>query len=162
MRAGMTHANHRLPRGPASRKHIREESLHFARWFASSRYRLMAEFLTELEEPASERATDALRDRYCRALAHGQRVMRARAFVTALLALGVIATAVTAVMRLVALPGAIEADVAATQDLLDRLAAYSASAAVLLVGLRMAFDRYLERVDVTATFLAIQLATCER
>jgi hypothetical protein len=41
--------------------------------------------------------------------------------------------------------------------ILDRVAAFSASAAILLVAVRLALDRYLDRVDVAVTFIAIQL-----
>lgn len=142
--------------------HLREEALQFTRWFTSSKYALMARFLGELDDDPSERNAGQIRDRYCRALTHGQRVTHARTAVTVLLALGVVATAVATLVRLFAVPTMVAGDVLATQAFLDRLAAYSASSAAALVALRLMFDRYLERVDVAATFLAIELATCRR
>lgn len=128
-----------------------EEALHFTRWFAQSKYHLMARFLGELRHASGERDARVLQERYCNALTHAQRVHQARAVVTFLLALGVVSAATSAVAN------ALDVDVQA--GLLERAAALAASASVLLVALRLLLDRYLERVDVTATFLAIQLAT---
>ena len=124
-----------------------DEALEFTSWFAKSKYHLMGGFLGELAMPAKDLET--LRDRYCRALTHALRVQRARSVVTFLLALGVVATAATSIANLL--------DVPAPLGLLERAAAISASVAVALIVLRLLFDRYLERCDVTLTFLAIQL-----
>jgi hypothetical protein len=133
---------------------VGEEALHFTRWFMQSKYKLMGEFLGELQSASEERDPEALRGRYCRALQHAQRVQRARGIVTVLLALGVLATAASAVANLLDVgDGA-----ASTTAFLERAAALSASIAVALVALRLALDRYLERVDIVATFLAIQLS----
>jgi hypothetical protein len=132
---------------------IGEEALHFTKWFAQSKYRLMGEFLGELQSTREERDPEVLRARYCRSLQHAQRVQRARGVVTVLLALGVIATAAAAVANLLDL-----GEAGGATAFLERAAAISASVAVALVALRLAFDRYLERVDVVATFLAIQLS----
>lgn len=133
---------------------FREEALNFTRWFAQSKYRLMGRFLGELSSSAEEEDTEALRERYCRALQHGQRVQQARTIVTVLLAMGVVAAAATAIANALGLgEGA-----AATTSFLERAAAVSASAAVLLVAVRLLLDRYLERVDIVATYLAIQLS----
>lgn len=137
---------------------IGEEALHFTRWFMQSKYHLMGRFLGELQSDAQEREPEALRARYCRSLQHGQRVQRARGVVTFLLALGVIAAAASTVANLLHLG----AGAAATTQLLERGAAISASATVILVALRLLLDRYLERVDIVATFLAMQLASSAR
>lgn len=124
-----------------------EEALHFTRWFAHSKYHLMGGFAMELT-----RAGDPtrLRERFSQTLQHAQRVHQARAVVTLLLALGVVAAAASAIANLLR--------VAAPTGILERAAALSASLSVLLIALRIGFDRYLERCDVAATFLAIQLS----
>ena len=126
-----------------------EEALHFTRWFAKSKYHLMGQFLGELQRPAAERDAATLRDRFCRAITHAHRVHQARGFVTLLLALGVLAAAATAVLNTLGWDAETQA--------LDRAAAYSASASVVLIAMRLLLDRYLERADVAATFLAMQL-----
>jgi hypothetical protein len=119
----------------------------------------MASFLGELEEPPEARDEQALRARFCRAVSHAIRVQWARSAVTALLALGVLTTALATAADVLIIPPALAGDVAATRALVERIAAWSASASILLVALRLAFDRYLGLVDVSATFLAIQLAS---
>lgn len=131
--------------------HVGEEALHFARWFSQSKYRLMAEFLGEIARAPEERDPSRLKDRFARAVAHAHRVHQARGVVTGLLALGVVAAAASAVGDALGL--------AAPIGLLERAAALSASAALVLVAIRLALDRYLERVDVAAIFLAIELAS---
>ncbi|HUR68729.1 MAG TPA: hypothetical protein VM370_05735 [Candidatus Thermoplasmatota archaeon] len=149
-----SHAGHRARRRHAAPSHradehrIGEEALHFTRWFARSKYHLMGEFLGDLVRAPEERNAERLKARYCRALEHAQRVLTARGVVTFLLALGAIATAGTAIANALHLG-----------DIVARAAAISASATVALVALRLLFDRYLQRVDVTVTFLAIELAT---
>lgn len=123
-----------------------EEALGTAKWFLQSKYRLMGRFLAELERPPGERDPELLRVRYDRALRHGERVHRARTFVTVFLAIGAITATGSAV-----------ANALGVGEILARAAAFSASATVLLLALRLSLDRYLERVDVAATFLAIQL-----
>lgn len=131
-----------------------EEALHFTRWFAKSKYRLMAEFLGELVRAPEERDPARLRERFLRALMHAQRVLQVRFGVTFLLALGVVAAAASTLANLL--------DVAAPTGWLERAAAWSASLTVVLVAARLLLDRYLERCDVAATFLAIELAAAPR
>lgn len=138
------------------------DALRFTRWFFRSKYRLMAGFLGELERPAEPRDEPALRQRFCQAVTHAVRVQRMRSAVTALLALGVVTTAFAAVMDLVALPPTLAGDAALAHFLLAKVAAWSASISVLLVALRLGFDRYLGLVDVSATFLAIEIASARR
>lgn len=126
-----------------------EEALHLTRWFAKSKYHLMGQFLGELQRPADQRDVAKLRDRFCRAITHAHRVHQARGLVTFFLALGVVAAAASAVLN------ALEVD--ASTSALERAAAFSASVSVLLVAARLLLDRYLERADVAATFLAMQL-----
>lgn len=130
-----------------------------ARWFFQSKYKLMGRFLAELERDPSARDAEELRDRYERALRHGLRVQVARAVVTALLAFGVVATVAAMVLNLLRLPEALGGNV---ETALDRVAAYATSGAAVLLALRLALDRYLERVDVSATFLAMQIAASGR
>lgn len=152
-------AKHRARRGhfvpgpfAAEEEHsLGEEALHFTRWFLRSKYVLMAEFLGELAGDPAQRDTASLVDRYRRALRHAERVLLARSLVTILLALGVLAAATSAVANALG--------VAAPVGVLERAAAFSTSAAVLLVALRLLLDRYLERVDIAVTFLAIQLGS---
>lgn len=140
--------------GPASAEEghtLGEEALHFTRWFMHSKYHLMRSFLSELRRTPGAREIDTLEVRYLRALTHALRVHRVRSVVTFLLALGVIAAAASAVANAL--------DVAFPTGFLERAAAFSASVSVALVAMRLLLDRYLERVDVSATFLAIQLAS---
>lgn len=130
--------------------HAGEEVLHFMRWILRSKYRLMGEFLGDLQTEPERRDPAALRSQFCRTLQHAERVHRGRGIVTFLLALGVVATAATTVANALGVDSGL--------GVLARAAAYSGSATVLLVGLRLLFDRYLERVDVVATFLAAQMA----
>jgi hypothetical protein len=130
---------------------IGEEALHFTRWFAGSKYKLMASFIGELRRVPEERNLAELQERYCRAVTHGQRVLQARGVVSFLLALGIVATAASAIANLL--------DVALPTWILERAAAYAASVSVALVALRLLFDRYLERVDITTYFLGMQLTS---
>lgn len=127
-----------------------EEALHLTRWFAKSKYHLMGGFLGELQRSPAQRDPTILRDRFCRALSHAHRVHQARGIVTFFLALGVIATAASAVLNAL--------DMDASTRVLDRAAAFSASVSVVLIAARLLLDRYLERADVAATFIAIQMA----
>lgn len=152
------HARHRrrghIVPGPAptdDEHTLGEEALHFTKWFTRSKYHLMRRFLGELRRAPETRDAGTLELRYRRALTHALRVQRARTVVTFLLALGVIAAAASAVANVL--------DVALPTGFLERAAAFSASVSVALVAVRLLLDRYLERVDVSATFLAIQLAT---
>jgi len=134
-----------------SRDHrLGEDAVQFTRWFMRSKYHLMGGFLGELRAPRPPEEAEALAARFCRAIVHGQRVHQGRALVTFLLALGVIATATSAVANALA--------VDLPSEPLERAAALAASVSVFLVAVRLSLDRYLDRVDVTATFLAIQIA----
>jgi hypothetical protein len=142
--------------------HVGDDALRFMRWYAGGKYALMGSFLGELDDPPGERDAETLRRRFCQAVAHGRRVQMARTVVTALLALGVVTTAFAAVANVLLVPSSLSGDVAAGGRFLARVAAWSATFAVVLVLLRLAFDRYLELVDTSATFLAMQLATTPR
>lgn len=136
-----------------------DDALRFARWFTRGKYVLMEDFLGELRKAPEARNEEELEARFARAVAHGKRIQAARSVVTVLLGLGVVAAAFATLARFLYVPDPLAGDVAFTASLLDRVAALSASSAVVLVALRLAFDRYLSLVDVTATFLAMQLAT---
>lgn len=140
-------------------RHLGGEALAFGKWFFGNKYRLMASFLGELETAPEARDERDLRQRYCAALTHARRVNAMRSFVTVLLALGVVATAFATIVNVLTVPNFIAGDVAATRYLLERTAAWTGSATVVLVALRLGFDRYLGLVDVSATFLAMQIAT---
>src|SRR5438067_8300706 len=137
---------------------IGDEALHFGRWFAKSKFALMQGFLGELE--SCERDADELRGRFVAATRHAKRVLVARSVVTVLLALGVVATASASVAALWWVPQFVAGDVAAWAAVVRRVAAIAGSLSVLLLVARLAFDRYLELVDTTATFLAIEMAAC--
>lgn len=130
-----------------------DEALEFTRWFAKSKYALMGAFLGELMDP-SPHDMKLLRKRYCRAVTHANRYHQVRGVVTFLLAIGVLAAAATGIMNAL--------DVEGPVGLLDSAVAASTSLSVLLVAVRLLLDRYLERCDVAATFLAIQLAANAR
>jgi hypothetical protein len=142
--------------------HVGDDALRFMRWYAGGKYALMGGFLGELDDPPEARDAEAVRERFCAAITHGRRVQAARTFVTILLALGVVTTALATVANVLFVPPGIAGDVAAWSRFLERLAAWSATFAVVLVLLRLAFDRYIELVDTSATFLAMQLATTRR
>lgn len=129
----------------------------FARWYLKSRYALMTRFLADLEaRPARDR--ERVREDFLHAVRHGERVHRARGVVTFLLALGVVATVAATVVDVLWVPDVLEGDVARATSALDRAAAIAGSFTLVLVALRLAFDRYLERIDVCASFLGMQIA----
>lgn len=127
-----------------------EEVLQFTRWFLQSKYKLMGQFLGDLQRTHDAAERERLREYYCRALQHAQYTQRVRGTITVFLALGVLAAAATSIARLL--------HVAYSSGALDQAAAYSASASVALIAARLAVDRYLERVDIVATFVAIELS----
>lgn len=130
-------------------RRLGDGALDFTKWFLRSKYRLMASFLGELEQAPDARDEAALRTRYCKALTHAERVLTLRGVVTVLLALGAATATVSAVSDALAVGG----------GALKTIAAWSASLTLLLILLRLAFDRYLSLVDVSATFLAMQIAS---
>jgi len=149
----------RRSEGEPDRSHrIGKEALHFGRWFAKSKFALMEGFLGEIE--SCGRDADELRARFLAATRHAKRVLVARGFVTTLLALGVIATASAGVAERWWIPTLVASDVASWAAILGGVAAIAGSATVALLVARLAFDRYLELVDTTATFLAIEMAAC--
>jgi hypothetical protein len=157
------HARRRARAEP--RVHFRdlgEGALDFAKWFRKSRFDLMAGFYGELAREPGERDVADVERRFLAAIRHGKRVLLARGVVSVLLVLGVVATAGAAAARVLWVPDALTFEVQATLAALDRLAAIAGSITVVLVALRLLFDRYLELVDTSATFLAMQLASCAR
>lgn len=146
----------RLRARPPTRR-LGDDALDFPRWFAQSKYRLMRRFVFELEEPPAERDIAALRERYLRTLAQGERIQRARGVVVGLLALGVISAATGAIGGVVT-----GEEGAALGRSLDRLAAVAGSLTLFLLVLKVALDRYLARVDVAATFIGMQIASSGR
>lgn len=134
-----------------------ERALDLASWFLRSKYALMAGFAGELREAPGERDAVELEARLSAALERGERGLRVRTAVTVLLAASVLSALVATLAR--AVDGLVLHDLA---RLVDQVAAVSTSLSVVLVALRLACDRYLERVDVTATFLAAQLAASDR
>lgn len=139
-----------------------EDALDFFRWFLKSKFDLMAAFVGELEKDPVERDRADVERRLVQALRHAKRVLLARGIVTFLLAVGALATAGSAIARVLYVPAVLTFEVQATLLVLDRLAAVAGAATVVLVVLRLLFDRYLDMVDTSATFLAMQLATCPR
>ena len=139
-------------------RHLGEDALQFGRWFFKSKFALMQSFLGELRDDPGERDEREIEDRFVRATRHAQRVQTARAVVTVLLALGVVATAVASFAKSVAVPALFAGDVAFWTTLVARVAQIAGSVSVLLLLARLAFDRYLGQVETTATFLAMQIA----
>lgn len=128
----------------------------FFAWYFRSRFDLMERFLEDLERPTAPLAV--LRRRFLHTVHHAKRVLVARGVVTLLLALGVVAAVAAGVAEAVWVPDTFEPGVVATSAWLARLAAITGSASVVLLGLRLAFDRYLHLVDTCATFLGMQIA----
>lgn len=156
------HGRARRAGGFTGLRHLGDDALRFTKWYVKGKYALMEGFLGELDEAPEARDAAALRSRYHRAILHGRRVSGARTFVTVLLALGA-ATSVLATLAFAAyVPGPLRGDVALAGDALRQVAAWAATSALVLVVLRVALDRYLEMVETSALFLAMQLATCER
>ena len=148
--------------GEDERRLIGESSLRFTRWFLKSKFALMQAFLGELEMPAQARDPSHDRRRFLLAMRHAERALVGRVVVSVLLVFGIVATAAAAVARVLYVPAALTPGVEATLVALDRVAAVSGSLTVLLLALRLAFDRYLERVETTAVFIAMQLASAPR
>lgn len=132
--------------------------LGFVKWYAQNRFHHMEQYLPELEQEPSQVDAKRVRERFLKATRHAKRVMVARLVVTALLALGIVATAVAAVANAVAVPAALSTDVDRLRDWLARAAAVSGSATLLLLLLRLAFDRYLRLIETSALLLAMQLS----
>ena len=133
-----------------------DEDVSFPRWYFRTRFDLMERFVDDLERPSH--SVPHLRRRFLHAVHHAQRVLVARAVVTFLLALGVLATAAAGVVGAVWVPDTLEPGVVATSRFLARMAAVTGSASLLLLGLRLAFDRYIRLVETCATFLGMQIA----
>lgn len=146
--------------GHARRRETAEDDRRFRAfdWYFRSRFDLMERFLEDLERPAASYDVPELRRRFLQTVHHAKRVLLARAFVTFLLALGVVATVVASLAQVVSLAGPLESGVAATSTFLKQAAAVTGSVSLLLLGLRLAFDRYLHLVDTCATFLGMQIA----
>lgn len=124
------------------------------RALASSRLQRLEDAL-----PTLSRAPDpALAARLVRTIAKGKRAARGRLVVTILLAFGVIATAAAAVLNAADAPTALEGDVATARAALARTAAAAGSATLVLLALRLAFDRYVGLVEMDAIVLAMRLA----
>lgn len=134
----------------------------FARWFARNRFHHMEDYLDELEQDPATIDAGEVRARFLRATVHGQRVLAARLVVTVLLALGVITTATASIANAIDVPEAFQGDVEVARDLFARIAGYAGSATVLLLALRLGFDRYLRLIETTAMLLAMQLSAARR
>lgn len=153
MNAGHGHVLRRARRAEVAED---EGRIRFLSWYFRSRFDLMQRFLEDLERPTTP--LPLLRRRFLDTTRHANRVLVARAVVTFLLALGVLAALAATVASAVWVPGPFEAGVAATSRFLAQAAAVSTSASVVLLVLRLAFDRYLGLVDTCATFLGMQIA----
>ena len=127
-----------------------DEILDFWRWLLVSKYRLMGRFLGDLKAtPDASRAAE-LDVRYRRALQQGERAYQLRSIVSILLALGVLMAAGSALAQM--------ANLDASAGPVERVAAVATSTSVALLALRLVLDRYLERIDVAAIFLATLMA----
>lgn len=132
--------------------------LGFFRWFFRSRFHHMEEYLDELTRDPSEIDAASVRARFLRATRHGQRVLAARLSVTILLTAGILTTTIASVANAVDVPEALQGDVDRARDLLERVAAIAGSFTILLLALRLAFDRYLRLLETRALLLATQLS----
>lgn len=130
----------------------------FARWFFTNRFRHMEQYRDELEQDPRSIDAARVRERFERATRHGQRVLTARLVVTALLALGLATTTIASLLNAVSIPTGVEGDVERLHGLLVDVATIAASFSVLLLGLRLAFDRYLRLIETSALLLAMQLS----
>lgn len=142
---------------------IGDDALAFARWFAKDRFQLMEGFLHELERAPGERDAAALKARFLHAVRHARTVLALRGVVTVLLAFSVVATAASTLLDNLAalnqrLPALLDMPVDQLRALLLGIQAVSAAGALVFLVLRLAFDRYLELIQVTATYTAMQLA----
>lgn len=144
---------------PKARR-LGEGALQFGRWYLSDRFSLMQGFLGELTCDPGERRVEEIERRFLKATRHAKRVLLARSFVTFLLTLGLVATAASAWMGRLPVSDALASHAAPSLQLLDTVAAIAGSASLLLLVLRLSFDRYLALVETSATFLAIQLSAC--
>jgi hypothetical protein len=133
-------------------------SLRFLRWFLKSRFALMGGYADLLSRDPSERDVGLLRARFLEAVRHAERVLLARGVVTLLLAFGAVTTVTTAVLGSLALPEGLEAPRSLTALALRRVESVAGSLTLVLLALRLAFSRYLDLIDVTATYTAIALA----
>jgi hypothetical protein len=142
-----------------------DEAVRFATWFAKSKFQLMESFLGELDRRPAERDRAALRERFLHACKHGQQVLIVQGVVTALLAFGVVVTASSAALdRLQTindnlLPGLFHLPLGELRTLLVSIQAIAGSATLILILARFAVARYLALVEVSATYLGMQIAS---
>jgi hypothetical protein len=146
---------------------IGDEAMRFAKWFVRDRFSLMEGFLGELDRDPRERDVVALRRRFLESVAYARKVLVVRAVVTVLLASSVVVTASSVVLERLAgandaIPALFRIPVAELQALLLLIEGIAASAALLLLVARLAADRYLELIHVTASFTAMQIASGPR
>lgn len=147
---------------------IGDEAMRFAKWFVRDRFSLMEGFLGELDHDPAQRDVLALRRRFLEAVEHARKVLLVRVVVTVLLASSVVVTASSVVLENLAvanetiLPALFRVPVEEVRILLVTIESVAASAALLLLVARLAADRYLELIHVTASFTAMQIASAPR
>ena len=152
-------------RGPARRqdrfhdKDVGDEALRFARWFVKNKFALMESFVHELDRDPLARNPEPLRRRFLEAVRHAEKVLLARAIVTFLLAGSAVTALASAVVERLQGTPVLGATVEQTFSLLDFVIGISGSLTLVLIVARLGLDRYLELIDVTATYTAMQLAS---
>lgn len=130
----------------------RESPRAFLRWFVRDEFALRRSFVHELRRARESRDPALIERRLDHALRHAKQALVARTVVTALLSLGVVSTVLSTLAGVVWQPPGLT-------TLVDRVAAVAGSATVVLVVARLAVDRYLNLVAVTADYLAMMLAS---
>lgn len=123
-------------------------------WFLRDRFLLLHALADE--HRVAPLPPEACRERFERAVRQGRHVLVVRLVVTVLLALGVIASIVSALLATNA-PALFADEAAAFSSLLTRVAAYATSATAVLLAIRLLLERVLARYDTLASFLAARL-----
>lgn len=125
---------------------------YFLKWFLLNRYAFLEHLVDRLHHVTPETDQEALERRTYRAIRHGKRMLVVRLVVTVLLLLaGGSAFVSTLVAYLHVVPGAEQA--------VQRVTTVAASAVLLLIILRFAIERHLDRVTTYVTFMSMRIAT---
>lgn len=135
-----------------------DDALSFAKWYLRNKFQLMESFAGELDKHPMRRDPLYLKERFLDAVKHAKQVLWVRTVVTVLLALGALTTVVSTFLDLFVAAPVLGATAALTQSVFAVVAGVAGSLTLVLIVARIALDRYLELVDVAATYTAMQLA----
>jgi hypothetical protein len=157
----------RVAKGRSSKAEVRhyhhddigDDALSFAKWYTRNKFQLMESFVGELDKNPMRRDPIYLRERFLDTLRHAKQVTNVRAVVTVLLALGAAATFVGTALDIFVAAPVIGTTAALTKSVFTQVAALASSLTLVLLVVRLALDRYLELVDVSAHYTAMQLAS---